>query len=120
MVHFIGQPLDTAADPRLRVRDDSTWTSSARAQRGERLVPAGLSDAIGLVILQDEPAGTYLPLGDTRGPFLALAEGMLADRAQAVLVLPTLPHDVSAGIVALLRASYTRSLRRPAPPTSWR
>ncbi|WP_327092909.1 hypothetical protein OIE66_20380 [Nonomuraea sp. NBC_01738] len=78
-------------------------------------MPAGLSDAIGLVILQDEPAGTYLPLGDTRGPFLALAEGMLADRAQAVLVLPTLPHDVSAGIVALLRASYTRSLRRPRP-----
>ncbi|GAA2368438.1 hypothetical protein GCM10010404_23720 [Nonomuraea africana] len=115
LLHLVGQVVETAAGPRLRVADAAATTISKRVRKGERLIGPELEDAIGLVVLQPEPDERPRGLGGSRAGFLAVAARAFSQGAQAVLVLPTLTDDVAAAVTSALRAGYPDGWRQPYP-----
>ncbi|WP_214316980.1 hypothetical protein [Nonomuraea sediminis] len=115
MIHAIGRPLDTAAGPQLRVMDEAAKAKGQRVREGERLVRLELQQALGLVILQADPAERARPLAESREAFLDVADIVFFGKPKSVLVIPALPDDVALDAVATLRREYLARGRQPYP-----
>jgi hypothetical protein len=120
VIYLVGTPVSTSAGWRMRVSPGAsaeTVESARGTVSGEELVSV---DGLGLggtwlVVLQAEPLdGPPRPLGDLAPGFRALAREAVEAGAAVAIVIPTLPDQAAAEIVATIWSRFAR--RTGLPP----